>query len=108
MHSLFRQIKKTYGMAHPHERKTVLRNFASLSVLQAITYLLPVIVLPFWFMSIVTAPAALYITVRYWNAPPSIVSPGKARFLIAFVLALCQVAAWGLFVTLYLMNRSDL
>ncbi|MFH0984077.1 MAG: flippase [Candidatus Omnitrophota bacterium] len=49
MHSLVRQIKKTYGMAHPHERKTVLRNFASLSVLQAITYLLPVLILPYLF-----------------------------------------------------------
>ncbi|MFH1799238.1 MAG: flippase [Candidatus Omnitrophota bacterium] len=49
MHSLIRQIKKTYGMAKPHERKTVLHNFASLSVLQAITYLLPVLILPYLF-----------------------------------------------------------
>ncbi len=49
MHSLVRQIKKTYGMAKPHERKTVLHNFASLSVLQAITYLLPVLILPYLF-----------------------------------------------------------
>jgi PST family polysaccharide transporter len=49
MHSLIRQIKKTYGMAKPHERKTVLKNFASLSVLQAITYVLPVLILPYLF-----------------------------------------------------------
>ena len=49
MHSLIRQIKKTYGMARPLERKTVLHNFASLSVLQAITYLLPVLILPYLF-----------------------------------------------------------
>ena len=49
MPSLIRQIKKTYGMAKPHERKTVLHNFASLSVLQAITYLLPVLILPYLF-----------------------------------------------------------
>ncbi len=49
MRSLIRQIKKTYGMAKPHERKTVLRNFASLSVLQAITYVLPVLILPYLF-----------------------------------------------------------
>ncbi len=49
MHSLVRQIKKTYKMARPHERKTVLKNFASLSVLQAITYLLPVLILPYLF-----------------------------------------------------------
>ncbi|MFA7254468.1 MAG: flippase [Candidatus Omnitrophota bacterium] len=49
MHSLIRQIKKTYGLAKPHERKTVLHNFASLSVLQAITYVLPVLILPYLF-----------------------------------------------------------
>jgi PST family polysaccharide transporter len=49
MPSLIRQIKKTYGMAKPHERKTVLQNFASLSVLQAITYVLPVLILPYLF-----------------------------------------------------------
>ena len=49
MPSLIRQIKKTYGMAKPHERKTVLKNFASLSVLQAITYVLPVLILPYLF-----------------------------------------------------------
>ncbi|MDD5226330.1 MAG: oligosaccharide flippase family protein, partial [Candidatus Omnitrophica bacterium] len=49
MHSLIRQIQKTYGMAKPHERKTVLHNFASLSVLQAITYVLPVLILPYLF-----------------------------------------------------------
>jgi PST family polysaccharide transporter len=52
MHSLVRQIKKTYGMAKPHERKTVLNNFASLSVLQAITYILPVLILPYLFRTI--------------------------------------------------------
>ena len=52
MHSLIRQIKKTYGMAEPHERKTVLQNFASLSVLQAITYLLPILILPYLFRMI--------------------------------------------------------
>ena len=49
MPSLIRQIKKTYKMARPHERKAVLHNFASLSVLQAISYLLPVLILPYLF-----------------------------------------------------------
>jgi len=49
MDSLIKLIKKTYRMASPVERKSVLANFASLSVLQAITYLLPVIVLPYLF-----------------------------------------------------------
>lgn len=49
MHNLIRQIRKTYQMAHHHERRVVLRNFASLSTLQAIIYILPVIILPYLF-----------------------------------------------------------
>ncbi len=42
-------IKKTYSMAHPEERKVVLHNAASLSLLQIITYALPVVVIPYLF-----------------------------------------------------------
>lgn len=52
MHSTIRLIKKTYKMAAPHERGVVLRNFASLSILQAISYILPIIVLPYLFRTI--------------------------------------------------------
>ena len=36
-------------MAEPEERNAVLRNFAFLSALQAVTYLLPVFILPYLF-----------------------------------------------------------
>ncbi len=49
MSSLIKLIKKTYQMAAPHERKVVLDNVASLSILQTITYILPVIILPYLF-----------------------------------------------------------
>lgn len=49
MASLIQLIKKTYKMIEPEARKVVLRNVASLSALQAITYLLPVIILPYLF-----------------------------------------------------------
>lgn len=49
MRSLIKFIKKTYKMVRPHERKAVMSNFASLTVLQAVTYLLPVIILPYLF-----------------------------------------------------------
>ena len=52
MHSIVWHIKKAYRMARHHERKTVLKNFASLSILQAITYVLPVIILPYLFRTI--------------------------------------------------------
>ena len=49
MRSLIKLIKKTYKMAGPQERKVVMTNVASLSMLQTITYLLPVIILPYLF-----------------------------------------------------------
>ncbi|MDD5432487.1 MAG: flippase [Candidatus Omnitrophica bacterium] len=49
MRFLIKLIKKTYKMASPKERKTVMKNVASLSVLQSITYILPVIILPYLF-----------------------------------------------------------
>ncbi len=49
MRSLIKLIKKTYKMAGPRERRVVMNNVASLSVLQAVTYLLPIIILPYLF-----------------------------------------------------------
>lgn len=49
LRSLFKLITNTYRMAEPHESRTVLANAAFLSGLQVITYLLPVIVLPYLF-----------------------------------------------------------
>jgi len=49
MSSFIKFIKKTYKMIAPKERKIVLDNVVSLSALQAVTYLLPVIILPYLF-----------------------------------------------------------
>jgi len=49
MHFLIKLIKKTYKMTAPEERKVVMDNFASLTALQAITYILPIIILPYLF-----------------------------------------------------------
>ena len=49
MQPLIKLIKKTYKMTGRKERKVVLNNFASLTALQAITYILPVVILPYLF-----------------------------------------------------------
>lgn len=49
MPSLIQLIKQTYKMARPRESRVVMNNVASLSILQAITYLLPVIIIPYLF-----------------------------------------------------------
>ena len=48
----------------------------------------------FIFITIVTAPAVIYIVLRYWNAPSSILPRTRIRFLIALIMAVIQVAGW--------------
>lgn len=47
-----------------------------------------------WPFTVVTAPAALYLTVRHWRTPLSIFPRTKIRFVLAFLLAGAQVAGW--------------
>ncbi len=49
MYYLIRHIRQIFGLLPPGEGKTVLSNFASLTVVQAITYILPVIMIPYLF-----------------------------------------------------------
>lgn len=47
----------------------------------------------FW-ITIITAPAALYIAIRYWNAPMGAAPRSKWRFVLAMWLAGLQVLGW--------------
>jgi hypothetical protein len=55
--------------------------------------LLPVL---FWPATLLTAPAAIFVAVRYWKAPGSVVRRSKIRFVLAIVIALIQIAGWGI------------
>jgi PST family polysaccharide transporter len=46
---LIRLIKHTYNLAGPQEGKVVMKNVAFLSAIQAVSYILPVIILPYLF-----------------------------------------------------------
>jgi hypothetical protein len=64
---------------------------------------LAVVPILFFFPTILTAPIALYIAIRYWRSPSSMVFRTKARFILAILLALPQVAGWLFyFISLYL------
>ncbi len=52
---------------------------------------LPIITI--WF-TLLTAPAAVYMALRYWNAPRSIVGRTRIRFILAIVFGVGQVVAW--------------
>jgi hypothetical protein len=51
----------------------------------------------FYFISIFTAPLAIYLTVRHWNTPASIIPRTRIRFILAFILAGLQISGWILF-----------
>jgi len=51
-----------------------------------------------FYFTLVTAPVALFIAIRYWNAPRSIVRRTKIRYVAAIVLASAQVAGWALLI----------
>ena len=67
--------------------------------------LFPVVIFIFYSITIVTAPITLYLVVRHWRAPSSIVGRTKIRFIVAFILAFAQVATWaaGLY---YIVNMT--
>ena len=49
-----------------------------------------------FYFTLVTAPAALFVAIRYWNAPRSIVPRTRFRYVVAIALALLQMSGWGL------------
>jgi hypothetical protein len=51
----------------------------------------PVLIWPF---TILTAPGAIYFSIRHWNSPTGLMRPSRVRFVAAIVLGALQVAAW--------------
>lgn len=56
------------------------------------------ILLVTWVFTIVTAPAAFYICLRYRKAPRSLVRPGGWRWWTALVLSTLQILGWVAFL----------
>ena len=50
-----------------------------------------------YFITLFTAPLAIYLIVRHWKTPGSIIPRTKVRFILAFILAGLQITAWILF-----------
>jgi len=65
----------------------------------------PVVTIVFWVFSIVTAPIALFISIRYWNAPRSIFHRTKIRFVLAIIFSSVEIFFWGAGI-LYLIRNS--
>ena len=48
-----------------------------------------------WFITIITAPLAVFMCIRYWKIPLSVVPVTRVRFILAFFIALVQIGLWG-------------
>jgi len=51
-----------------------------------------------WFFSIFTVPASIFVVIRYWKTPCSIMSGNKIRFVLAFIFASVQIVGWAVFI----------
>ena len=51
---------------------------------------------------LVTAPAALWVVARRWNAPGSLVSRTRIRFYLAALFALAEIVGAGFLIWAFL------
>jgi len=63
-----------------------------------------------FYFTFITAPGAIFVAIRYWNAPGGIIPRSqKLRFVIAIILASLQIVGWivGIYFlsNYYLPNR---
>ena len=66
----------------------------------SITLYTAVLSMLFWFISFITAPVVIFMTIRYWKVPTSIIPRTRVRFIAAFIIAGLQIAVWS--VVLYI------
>ena len=52
----------------------------------------PLLIFPF--ITLFTAPAALFVAVRYWKVPGSLVSRSRWRIVVAVILSILQIFGW--------------
>ena len=59
-----------------------------------------------FYFTLITAPMALFVAIRYWKAPRSLVRRNSVRFVIAIVIALCEIGGWVAFFILLASHRT--
>jgi hypothetical protein len=57
-----------------------------------------------WF-TIVTAPMALYLAVRHWKSPGSLVRRGKIQYILAMALSGLEICGWAIGVVYFISRR---
>ena len=65
--------------------------------------LVPVLV---FYLTLITAPMALFVAIRYWKSPRSLVRRSNVRFILAIIIALLQIGGWATFFILIATEKS--
>jgi hypothetical protein len=78
---------KTKGRIKNLENRRTLYDSIALSLA-----IVPMLIFYFTF---ITAPAVLFIAIRYWNAPRSVVHRTKIRYVFAVLIATAQIVGWA-------------
>jgi len=88
---------KTQGKIKSVENRRTLYDTIALALA-----VLPLVTILFWVFTLITAPMALFISIRYWNAPRSLIHRTKIRFVIAIAASTLQIVGWGIGIFLLL------
>jgi len=59
-----------------------------------------------FYFTLITAPMALFVAIRYWKAPRSLVRRNSIRFILAIIVALCEIGGWTVFFILLATHRT--
>ena len=67
---------------------------------------LALIPLLLFYFTIITAPIALYLSIRHWRSPSSILPRTKLRFIFAILIAGMELIGWGLLFFFLFTTRT--
>ncbi len=91
-------------------KKNQVKNLDSSRVLyDSVALSLSILPCLIFYFTLVTAPLALFVAIRYWNAPGSIPRRSKARAIFAIIFASLQILGWlaGLTAIIYAIYNSS-
>ncbi len=66
---------------------------------------LPLLTLFLWCLSAFTAPAAVFLAIRFWRRPMSLVPRSKIRFVLALIAGLAMIVGW---IAILYMGVADM
>jgi hypothetical protein len=89
-----------------HRKKVKLANLDNYRLLyDNVALWLAIVPLLIWPFTFITGPAAIFIALRYWRAPSSLVPRTKIRFVIAILFGLAQTGGCVWLITFLILKK---